>query len=71
MNTDDDTLKTGIAVYCKCGGIIHAVTDDCYIRNKDIRKGVDKYFDKGFLIGKVSKKEVEELFECKCNPLTY
>ena len=61
-------LKTGIGVYCKggCGGIIYCVTDDCYSRDKSSRKEVDEYFDKGYTVSKVSKKEVQELFGCTC-----
>jgi len=59
-------VKTGIGVFCQCGGIIYAVTDDCYKRDKESKKDVDACFDKGYRIGKVSKTEVQELFGCKC-----
>jgi hypothetical protein len=61
-----EKIKTGIGVFCKCGGIIYAVTDDCYKRDKHSRKEVDAYFNKGYRTGKVSKSEVQELFGCKC-----
>lgn len=59
-------VKTGIGVFCQCGGIIYAVTDDCYKRDKQSRKEADNYFQKGYRMGKVSKQEVQELFGCKC-----
>lgn len=53
----------GVGVYCKCGGIIYAITNDAYKKNK---KEIDRYFDKGYKVGMVSKSQVQQLFGCKC-----
>jgi hypothetical protein len=58
--------KDGVGVYCKCGKIIYAATNDCLKRDKEAQKDIDAYFDKGYQIGRVSKEDVRELFGCDC-----
>lgn len=58
--------KDGVGVYCKCGKIIYAATNDCLKRDNEAQKDIDAYFDKGYRIGRVSKEDVGELFGCDC-----
>jgi len=62
-----DAAKDGIGVYCKggCEGIIYAVTNDGY-KDREAKKEVDWYFDNGYIMGRVSKQEVQQKFGCTC-----
>lgn len=62
----DSPTKDGVGVYCKCGKIIYAATNDCLKMDKEAQKDIDSYFDKGYRIGRVSKEDVRELFGCDC-----
>jgi len=62
-----DAAKDGIAVYCKgsCEGIIYAVTNKGY-KDKEAKKEIDWYWNNGYRMGIVSKREVQEKFGCTC-----
>lgn len=65
LDVSSSAVKDGVGVYCKCGMIIYAATKEAYAR-KETKAEIDRYWDMGYRIGRISQNDVKELFGCKC-----